>query len=122
KLKLFAAHFSKTKVDKIRDNDVNNFIIKIANDNEWSNKTFNNARLIYAGLFNFLKQERYIKDNPLDFVKTKRVAKTDKHAIFSNKDILCIMKHLKENDAYLHFFCVSLYNTCLRPNELRHVV
>ena len=32
------------------------------------------------------------------------------------------MKHLKEHDPYIHFFCVSLYNTCLRPNELRHVV
>jgi len=32
------------------------------------------------------------------------------------------MSHLKEHDPYLHFFCISLYNTCLRPNELRQIV
>lgn len=122
KLNYFAGHFGKTKVDKINDNDVTRFLIKVAKDNKWSNKTYNNARLIYAGLFNFLKQERYINDNPLAFVKTKSVAKTKKHAIFSDKDIQIIMEYLKEHDPYLHFFCISLYNTCLRPNELRHVV
>lgn len=120
KLKLIASYFGNQKVNDIQDNDVLKFLSKIEKDNKWSPKTYNNAKGIYYGLFQFLILEKYIKENPFLHLPSRTVPKTEKHQVFKDDHFITIMDSLK-SDPYTDFFCKAIYYTCIRPKELREL-
>lgn len=118
KLYFISNYFGERKVNEIQDNDAFNFLIAIEKANKWSPSTFNNARIVYYGLFEYLILEKYINENPFKNIKSKPVSKSDKHQVFSDKHLKLIMNSLAK-DSYTDFFCKSIYYTCIRPKELR---
>ena len=120
KLKLIAGYFGNQKVNDIQDNDVLKFLSRIEKDYKWSPKTYNNAKGIYYGLFQFLILEKYIKENPFLYTPSRTVPKTEKHQVFKDDHFKTIMDSLK-SDPYTDFFCKAIYYTCIRPKELREL-
>src|SRR5690606_11799254 len=120
KLKLIAGYFGNQKVNDIQDNDVLKFLSRIEKDNKWSPKTYNNAKGIYYGLFQFLILEKYIKENPFLHLPSRTVPKTEKHQVFKDDHFITIMDSRK-SDPYTDFFCKAIYYTCIRPKELREL-
>ncbi|WP_185216282.1 tyrosine-type recombinase/integrase [Sphingobacterium mizutaii] len=117
KLKYIADHLGSISINYVYYKDINDLLILLANDLKWSPKTFNNARLIYSGLFQFCIDSRYIDSNPCSRVKTKYVGKSSKNKAFSKDDFNAIMVEV-EKDVMLSMFVKSIYYTCIRPKEL----
>src|SRR5690606_35712804 len=117
KLKLIASYFKKTKVCDIQDNEIVRFINDVSNKHNWSPKTFNNAKGIYYGLFEYLKLEKYITENHFATISTKAVPKTERHRVFTDEDFKIIMDAV-DKDKLLSLFTRSIYYTCIRPGEL----
>lgn len=117
KLKYLSDHLGSISINYVYYKDINDLLILLANDLKWSPKTFNNARLIYSGLFQFCIDSRYIDVNPCSRVKTKYVGKSSKNKAFSKDDFNAIMVEV-EKDPMLSMFVKSIYYTCIRPKEL----
>lgn len=117
KLKYLTDHLGSIEVNYVYYKDINDLLILLAKDLSWSNKTFNNARLIFSGLFQFCIDSRYIDSNPCSRIKTKYVGKSSKNKAFSKDDFDRIM-HEVEKDVMLSMFVKSIYYTCIRPKEL----
>ena len=117
KLNLIADHFGNKKVCDIQDNEVLKFMHQTFNENKWSPKTFNNAKGIYYGLYEFLKLEKYITENHFSTIPTKSVPKTERHRVFTDNDFKIIMA-IVDKDKLLALFTRSIYYTCIRPGEL----
>src|SRR5690606_36930491 len=101
-------------------NDVLKFSSKIDKDSKWSPKTYNNAKAIYYGLFQYLIFEKFIKENSFLLIPTRTVPKTAMHQVFSDDHFKMIMDSLR-SDPDTDFFCKAIYYTCIRPKELREL-
>jgi len=117
KLKYISQYFGKKKVNDIQDNEIIKFMHETANTNNWSPKTFNNAKAIYYGLYEYLKLEKYIAINHFSAISTKTVPKTERHKVFTDEDFKIIMEAV-DRDKLLALFTRSIYYTCIRPGEL----
>lgn len=120
KLKYISAYFGDRKVSDIEESEIFRFMHETANTNTWSPKTFNNAKGIYYGLFEFLKLEKYVKENPFSSIQTKFVPKTERHRVFTDEDFKVIMEAV-DRDRMLALFVRSIYYTCIRPQELMNL-
>ncbi|VTP97800.1 tyrosine-type recombinase/integrase [Sphingobacterium daejeonense] len=117
KLNYFTDELGDTPVNYIYHKDVDDLLITLSKDLKWSPKTFNNAKGVYTGLFQFCIDSRYIDVNPCSRVKTKYVGKSSKNKAFSKDDFNAIMVEV-EKDVMLSMFVKSIYYTCIRPKEL----
>lgn len=117
KLKYLVDVLGSISVNYVYHKDLDDLLIALSKDLKWSNKTFNNARLIYSGLFQFCIDSRYITVNPLQRIKTKTVGKSKRNKAFSKDDFEKIMVEV-EKDPMLSMFVKSIYYTCIRPKEL----
>lgn len=117
KLAFISNYFNEKKVCDIQDNDIIKFMNEVSNSNKWAPKTFNNAKGIYYGLYEFLKLEKYVSENHFASIKTKFVPKTESHRVFTDEDFKLIMEAVNK-DKMLALFTRSIYYTCIRPGEL----
>lgn len=117
KLKYISYYFGEKKVIDIQDNEIIKFMHETASKNEWSPKTFNNAKAIYFGMYEYFKLEKYITINHFSAISTKPVPKTKKHKVFTDEDFKIIMEAINK-DKLLALFTRSIYYTCIRPGEL----
>ncbi|WP_313235764.1 tyrosine-type recombinase/integrase [Sphingobacterium multivorum] len=117
KLKYINDVLGGISVNYIYFKDVNDLLITLSKDLNWSAKTFNNCRLIYSALFNFCIDSRFITVNPVTKVKTKYVGKSIRNKAFTKDDFNKIMVEV-EKDTMLSMFIKSIYYTCIRPKEL----
>lgn len=120
KLKYISKYFGQKKVSDIQDNEIVKFMQSTAKDQKWSPKTFNNAKGIYYGLYQFLKLEKYIMENLFSAIPTKTVPKTERHKVFNDEDFKKIMEAV-DRDKMLALFVRSIYYTCIRPQELMNL-
>ena len=117
KLAFISNYFNEKKVCDIQDNEIIKFMNEVSNSNKWAPKTFNNAKGIYYGLYEFLKLEKYVSENHFASIKTKFVPKTETHKVFTDEDFKLIMEAVNK-DKMLALFTRSVYYTCIRPGEL----
>jgi len=117
KLAFISNYFNEKKVCDIQDNEIIKFMNEVSNSNKWAPKTFNNAKGIYYGLYEFLKLEKYVSENHFALIKTKFVPKTETHKVFTDEDFKLIMEAINK-DKMLALFTRSVYYTCIRPGEL----
>ncbi|RVU01262.1 site-specific integrase [Mucilaginibacter limnophilus] len=122
KVNAFINHYgADTKVDKITDYEVTSFLNHQEATFGWVGSTYVNARINLNNFFKYLKSNKYIPANPVTDTETRRKIKTEKHKVFSDEDFNNIMAWLKANDPYALLFCRTIYYTCIRPKELRHL-
>jgi len=117
KLKYLTDVLGTISTNYIYHKDVDDLLITLYKDLNWSPKTFNNCRLIFSGLFQFCIECRYITVNPVSRTKTKFVGKSTRNTAFIQDDFNRIMIEV-EKDTMLSMFVKSIYYTCIRPKEL----
>ncbi|WP_180269055.1 tyrosine-type recombinase/integrase [Sphingobacterium sp. 1.A.5] len=117
KLKYISDELGNTNINSIYHKDINDLMMSLQNDLKWSNKTYNNAKGIYSGLFAFAIDSRYIDTNPVSRIKSKYVSKSERNKAFSKDDFNKIMTEV-DKDVMLSMFVRSIYYTCIRPREL----
>jgi len=115
KLNFLNEHYGTTKVNTIQFSHVNKLMILLGK--KWMPKTFNNCKGIYYGFFEYCISEGYIDTNPVSKIKSRYVAKTEKHKVFNEEDFKRIMLEV-DKDKMLSLFVKSIYYTCIRPREL----
>lgn len=117
KLKYLTDVLGGISINYIYHKDVDDLLLTLYKDLNWSSKTYNNCRLIFSGLFQFCIESRYISNNPISRIKTKYVGKSIRNTAFANEDFNRIMVEV-EKDTMLSMFVKSIYYTCIRPKEL----
>jgi len=117
KLKYLTDVLGGISVNYIYHKDIDDLLITLYKELNWSPKTFNNCRLIFSGLFQYAIECRYISVNPVSRIKTKFVGKSTRNTAFNQQDFNRIMVEV-EKDTMLSMFVKSIYYTCIRPKEL----
>lgn len=99
-------------IKKITRNHIQSAFRKGQNEKKWTNSTYNNYITFTRTIFNFLKDEGLVDENP---AKIKHLPETFKrHKYFSPE----LFEKIKTNaDPELLRFMMFLYHTGLRPSE-----
>src|SRR5690606_30525777 len=97
KLKYLTDVLGGISVNYIYHKDIYDLLIALTKQLKWSNKTFNNCRLIYSGLFQFAIECRYISVNPVSRIKTKFVGKSTRNTAFIQDDFNRIMVEVEKD-------------------------
>ncbi|OYD44883.1 hypothetical protein CHU00_14815 [Sphingobacterium cellulitidis] len=117
KLDKLTKEFNNKLLKDITPIQIENYLNKEFNNNQWSTKTFNNARLIVYGLFEFAFKQRLIKENIVKFVSTKSVGKSTRNKVFSQEEFALIFKEV-DKQPMLSMHVQMLFYTCIRPIEM----
>lgn len=117
KLDNLRKQFNNKLLSDVTPIEIENYLNKEFNDNKWSNKTFNNARLIIYGLFEFAFKKRIIKENIVKFVSTKSVGKSTRNKVFTQEEFSLIFREV-DKQPMLSMHVQMLFYTCIRPIEM----
>jgi len=91
-----------------------------SDENEWSNRTFNNNKTALSTLFIFLHSEKIIPDIPTDKIEKKKT-KSKKHRYYDPEQFERVRKVMKEEDPLVYFATKLIYYLCIRAEkELKH--
>jgi site-specific recombinase XerD len=100
----------------------NELMFVISEDERISNKTYNNNLLFYRCLFNFFIDKEYIKENPFERFKNKRI--NEKTRITIPQDVRHKILQYFVNSSipeYLHI-CQLCYKCLIRPKEILQLI
>lgn len=96
---------------------VESFLEWVYIDRDTSPRTRNNYRLWISVFCTFLRQNGYLKVNPVEGVKNLRENDKFRKALTAS-DLKRMHDHLNEHDKPFLLVCMMLYYTFIRPNEL----
>jgi integrase len=123
KLKALLAEYPKVSLQDLTLKQLENFIVKnIDKHDGYSHNTVKFAKRTFSTFFavmiklNYITRNTYIGFNPKikSFKQTK-----DSHVAYDNKQLVAVMKRLDSTDSFGALFCRFVYNTLLRPSEIR---
>jgi integrase len=93
---------------------------KASDENQWSNRTFNNNKTALSTLFIFLQNEKIISDLPTGGIEKKKT-KSKKHRYYDPEQFERVRKVMKEDDPLVYFATKLIYYLCIRAEkELKH--
>jgi integrase len=122
KVNALIEHFgAETKANEITDFHITTFLNHQEATLGWIGTTYVNSKIALNNYFRYLTVNKYIPANPVTNTETRKKIKTESHQVFNEDDFKLIMDWLNQKDAYAALFCKSIYYTCIRPKELRHL-
>ena len=122
KVNAFIKHYGEDKkAIEITDYEIRSFLNHQEATVRWVGTTYVNAKVSLNNFFQYLKDNKYITENPVKGTETRKKIKTETHKVFSDEDFAEIMAWLKKHDNYSLLFCRTMYYTCIRPKELRYL-
>jgi integrase/DNA-directed RNA polymerase subunit L len=90
------------------------------NERNVGSNTYNNHVKMGRALFNWMKERCYTKQNPFELLKLKE--KTAKTRIMIPRDVrVDVISDLQKNNPQLLLICKLIYNSMIRPIELRQL-
>ena len=84
-------------------------------------KTLNNIISYEKALFSLLKEREIIRDNPWVGIKKFKEVLSVKNLAYQYHEATILIEEIRENDYELFCFVQIIYNTFMRPNEIRHL-
>lgn len=97
------------------------FMIWLNNKKNLSPKTHNNYLVGYKAMFNWMKQYKYIVENPFDDFKKKKEQHKSRKQILEPNVRNVIKTYLKKNDYHLYVMSQLCFHCLIRPREMVHI-
>lgn len=117
---MFRQYLEQTPIIYIYQLDtpyVESFLEWVYIDRDTSPRTRNNYRLWISTFCTFLKQNGYIKENPVEGIKNLR-EKDKFRKVLTSADLSRLHDYLYEHDKPFLLVCMMQYYTFIRPKEL----
>jgi integrase len=123
KLNHLSILYSNKQLNGITTKDLEDFIIQKIEANEYTNVSVKIAKKIFKTFFNVLIELGYYEsESPMvgfnPKIKSFKIVE-ENHIPYLKEDAKRVMSYLKENDYYSFIFCNIIYETCLRPSEIK---
>jgi len=97
--------------------DALNFMEYAYFERKLSSRTFNNYRLFYSTLWNWLKSNQYVNVNVFDSIKKKQTTGKER-IIIDNETRELIKNHLEKTDYNFLIVSMLVFHALIRPKEI----
>lgn len=121
-LNLWLNKFKKSEIrcDDFSKVDAIEFLQWVYIQRNLSSRTFNNYKMFFCILWNWLKEHQYVSSNP--FEKIAKKATTGKERIIIDHDTRERVKnHLEKNDYNFLIVCQLVFHALIRPKEIANL-
>lgn len=99
---------------------LSDFLDHVFIDREASARTRNNYRTWLSTLCTFFLEKGYLRENPIDRIKTIREDEKKREAL-TTSELRTLQSHLQETNAHFLLACLMEYFTFIRPVELSKI-
>lgn len=105
------------KFDKL---DTLEFLEFVYNVKRLSNKTWNNYKLFFSNVFNWMIEHKYAAVNHFSDIKKKQ-QKTKNRIVIDHETRDRIQKHLEQEDYNFMIVCFLVFHSLIRPKEIANL-